>query len=234
MKNLFRIYLNEPLQPFLIPLVLIMCFRIGTIVAASFGGDDSMSSSDLFLNVRLPILLILLAFQNFNDIYRRKEMALLPVSMASKYCSMLLFLLAFYAVTFGAIIIVDLLLNSMLYFICPTALYSPFICLQVIGSLFIHHPADGFFLLLLMSLVNVLIPLITNRQVLSLLFTTAIVWWLFFKMGLLFSEDGGFIESLVNSPYIIPVLALAVVLCLLLGYHCFKRRAVCDSKLLNL
>lgn len=232
MKNLFRIYLKEPMHPFIISLVLIVLFRISTVVLLCL--EDVHSITDPFWNVRLPIIVVLLAVQNFNAIYRRKEMALLPVSMQRKYGSMLLFFLGIYGTTFGAIIILDLLINSVLFFVSPSLLYSPFVCLQELGSLFIHHPADGFFLLLLISLVNVLIPLITNKQMLSGLINTIIVWWLYFKMGFLLSDDAGFVESLFNNPWISPAIALAVVLSLLLGYHCFKRRAVCDSKLLNL
>ncbi len=235
MKNLFRIYRHEPPEVLYVVMAIMALIRIVAFMVIAFSGSDSnIPFADPLWNVYCPILITMFMLQALFSIYRRKELMLLPETCHRKYVSLILFMGFLYLVSYAMLICVDLLLNAIFVISKPAMLYSPLISLQSLVSYVITAPSDLLFLLLLIAFCDIFLPLLLNHNLLLVICNTCIGFW--FIMRLIPNATNGKLSDgyFSDQPWIIVLCVVGIALCYALGLYCFKRRAVCDHKLLNL
>lgn len=235
MKNLFRIYRHEPPEVLYVMLAIMALIRIFAFMMNAFSDIGSSASfADPLWNVYCPILITMFMLQALFGIYKRKELMLLPESCQRKYVSLILFMGLLNLMSYAVLIIVDLLLNAIFAVIQPEMLYSPLISLQSLASYVITTPTDFLFLLLIIAICNVFLPLLINNNFLMIICNTCIGFWFFMRL-IPRATNGELSEGCFSDqPWMIVLCIIGIALCYVLGLYCFKRRAVCDHKLLNL
>lgn len=235
MKNLFRIYLNELRPVIKLFVVVLVLTRIGvfSIHAVLEDGSTAFFGRAIW-NVHGPVVLGMLVMQTFFMIYQRKELTLLPESNWRKCGSMVVFIGLQYVAMYCVLIGCDLLLNAFLAICQPAKLYSPLVSVQSLAYFFATMPVDCLYLLLLITLFNVMMPLLVNQLLLFFACNIAALIWIILSW-MQKAANGELDRGLVAAdPPMAVLLVAGIAACLLVGQYCFNRRAVCDHKLLNL